>query len=94
MARIRFVLDSGGDYIVTPEVAAALQARSSGAMQLQGVGSATEGAAFAPVGSLADGNAVVRNQYTLVLPIATGFGVAEGVEDRWNARLSVPRAIF
>jgi hypothetical protein len=76
----RFVLDSGGDYIVTPEVAAALQARSSGAMQLQGVGSATEGAAFAHVGSLSVGSAVVRNQYTLVLPIATGFGVAEGLK--------------
>lgn len=76
----RFVIDSGGDYIVTPEVAAALQARSSGAMQLQGVGNATEGAAFAHIGSLTIGNAVVRNQYTLVLPIATGFGVAEGLK--------------
>jgi PDZ domain/Aspartyl protease len=76
----RFVLDSGGDYIVTPEVAAALQARSSGTMQLQGVGNATEVAAFAHIGSLAVGNAVVRNQYTLVLPIATGFGIAEGLK--------------
>ena len=76
----RFVLDSGGDYIVTPEVAAALQAKSSGAMQLQGVGNATEGAAFAHIGSLAVGRAIVRNQYTLVLPISTGFGVAEGLK--------------
>lgn len=76
----RFVLDSGGDYIVTPEVAAAVQARSSGTMQLQGVGSATEGAAFAHIGFLTIGNAVVRNQYTLVLPIASGFGVAEGLK--------------
>ncbi len=74
-----FVLDSGGDYIVTPEVAAALQAKSSGGLQLQGVGSATEGAAFAHIDSIAIGNAIVRNQYTLVLPIATGFGVAEGL---------------
>lgn len=76
----RFVLDSGGDYIVTPEVAAALQSRSAGAMQLQGVGSATEGAAFARVSSLTVGDAVVRNQYTLVLPISSGFGVAEGLK--------------
>ena len=75
-----FVLDSGGDYIVTPEVAAALQAKSSGGMQLQGVGNATEGASFAHIDSIAIGNAVVRNQYTLVLPIATGFGVAEGLK--------------
>jgi len=74
-----FVLDSGGDYIITPEVAAAVSARSSGAMRLQGVGSATEGAAFARIGSIAAGNAIVRNQYALVLPIATGFGVAEGM---------------
>ena len=59
---------------------AALQARSTGSVQLQGVGNTTEGAAFAHIGSLAVGNAVVRNQYTLVLPIASGFGVAEGMK--------------
>jgi hypothetical protein len=75
-----FVLDSGGDYIVTPEVAAALQAKSSGGIQLQGVGTATEAATFTHVNSIAIGNAVVRNQYSLVLPIATGFGVAEGLK--------------
>ncbi len=75
-----FVLDSGGDYIVTPEVAAAVQAKSSGALRLQGVGSATEGASFTHIDSIAIGGAVVRNQYMLVLPIATGFGVAEGMK--------------
>ncbi|HEY1867893.1 MAG TPA: retropepsin-like aspartic protease, partial [Candidatus Cybelea sp.] len=75
-----FVLDSGGDYIVTPEVAAALSAKSSGTLHLQGVGSATEGASFARIGSVAVGNATVRDQYALVLPIATGFGVAEGMQ--------------
>ncbi|MGB8908605.1 MAG: aspartyl protease family protein [Candidatus Cybelea sp.] len=75
-----FVLDSGGDYIVTPEVARALQAKTTGALQLQGVGSATEGAAFAHITSIAIGNALIRNQYSLVLPIATGFGVAEGLK--------------
>jgi hypothetical protein len=74
-----FVLDSGGDYIVTPEVAAALQAKSSGAFQLQGVGNATESAEFAHLNSIAIGNAAVRNQYAIVLPIATGFGVSEGM---------------
>jgi hypothetical protein len=74
-----FVLDSGGDYIVTPELAASLQAKSSGGVQISGVGSATENAAFAHLDSLAIGTAVVHNQYTLVLPIATGFGVAEGI---------------
>jgi hypothetical protein len=74
-----FVLDSGGDYIITPQVAAAVQAHSTGSVQLQGVGATTEGAAFTHVDTLALGNAAVRNQYMLVLPIATGFGMAEGI---------------
>lgn len=74
-----FVVDSGGDYIVTPEVAAAVQAKSTGGLRLSGVGNATEGAAFTHVASIGVGNALVRNQYALVLPIATGFGVAEGM---------------
>jgi hypothetical protein len=74
----RFVLDTGGDYIVTPEVVAALQAKSAGGLRLSGVGSATEGASFTRVDSIGVGNALVRDQYMLVLPIATGFGVAEG----------------
>jgi hypothetical protein len=60
-----FVLDSGGDYVVTPDVAAALQATS---------------ASFTHLSSIAVGNAVVRNQYSLVLPIGVGFGMAEGVK--------------
>lgn len=75
-----FVLDSGGDYIVSPDVAAVLQSKSAGSLQLQGVGSATEGAAFARLTSIAIGGAVVRNQYALVLPIATGFGMGEGMK--------------
>jgi hypothetical protein len=74
-----FVLDSGGDYIVTPEVAAALHAKIAGGVRLSGVGSATEGAAFTRIDTIAVGGAQVRNQYLLVLPIATGFGVAEGL---------------
>jgi hypothetical protein len=74
-----FVLDSGGDYIVTPEVAGALSAKTSGAMQLGGVGNTTEGAAFTRIESIKVGNATVRRPYMLVLPIATGFGMAEGM---------------
>lgn len=75
-----FVVDSGGDYIITPEVAAALHAESAGGVQLQGAGNETEGAAFTHLKSIEIGNATIRNQYTLVLPIATGFGVAEGLK--------------
>jgi PDZ domain/Aspartyl protease len=75
----RFVLDSGGDYIVTPEVAAALAVQSSGGVQLQGAGSGSESAAFTRIAALDVGGATVRSQYMLVLPIATGFGMAEGM---------------
>ncbi|HEY1882113.1 MAG TPA: retropepsin-like aspartic protease [Candidatus Cybelea sp.] len=75
-----FVLDSGGDYIVTPELARRLGAKTSGEAQLGGVGSQTEGAAFARIDSIGVGSAKVGNQYVLVLPIATGFGMGEGMQ--------------
>ena len=75
-----FILDSGGDYIVTPELARSLGAVSSGQAQLGGVGSQTEGAAFAHVDSIGVGNAKVGSQYVLVLPIGTGFGIGEGMQ--------------
>lgn len=74
-----FILDSGGDYIITPDVASALSAKSSGGIQITGVGNASEGAGFTHVDSISVGNATVRNQYMLVLPIGPGFGVAEGM---------------
>ncbi|HEX4013644.1 MAG TPA: aspartyl protease family protein [Candidatus Cybelea sp.] len=76
----RFVLDSGGDYIVTPDLAKSLGARSSGEAQLGGIGSQTEGAAFAHIDSIGVGKAKVEKQYVLVLPIGTGFGMAEGMQ--------------
>ena len=76
----QFILDSGGDYIVTPELAQTLEAKTSGGLQLGGVGNATEGASFTHLDSIAAGNATVRNQYFLVLPIRTGFGMAEGMQ--------------
>ena len=82
-----FVLDSGGDYIVTPDVARALQAKTIGGLQLQGVGSATEGAAFAHITSIAIGNAVIRNQYSLVLPIADRVWGCRGSQDRRHGRI-------
>lgn len=74
-----FILDSGGDYIITPEVAREIGVKSAGGMQIQGVGNATEGVSFAHVGAISIGSATAKNQYMLVLPINTGFGIAEGV---------------
>ncbi len=75
-----FVFDTGGAYIVTPEVAAALNAHNAGGMQLSGVGANTESAAFTQIDSISIGNATIANQGFIVLPIGKGFGVAEGLK--------------
>ncbi len=75
-----FILDTGGDSIVTPDVAAALNVQTSGNTQIGGVGSKTEAAGFTKVDSIEIGAATIHNQYMLVLPIGTGFGIAEGVK--------------
>lgn len=73
-----FVFDTGGTYIVTPEVAAALGAQSAGGAQLQGVGAKSESAQFTRIKTLQIGKATIAGQDFLVLPIAQSFGVAEG----------------
>ncbi len=75
-----FIFDTGGAYIVTPEVAAVLNARSAGGVKISGVGAETESAQFTHVDDLRIGNATIRNQDFLVLPIARSFGVAEGIK--------------
>jgi membrane-associated protease RseP (regulator of RpoE activity) len=74
-----FVFDTGGTYIVTPQVAAVLGAQSSGGAQLQGVGAKSESAQFTRINNLQIGNASIEKQDFLVLPIGQGFGVAEGI---------------
>lgn len=73
-----FVFDTGGTLIVTPEVAKALHASTGGGAQIGGVGNAMETAGFTHLDSISLGGATIRNQYALVLPIATSFGMAEG----------------
>jgi hypothetical protein len=74
-----FILDTGGAFIISPEVAAALKSGATGSAQIGGVGNATEAAGFTHIDALQIGDATVRNQYSLVLPIDKGFGVAEGL---------------
>ncbi len=74
-----FIFDTGGTNTITPGVAAALHARSAGGLNLTGVGNTTEGAQFARVHSVRIGNASIRSQDFIVLPIQRGFGVAEGL---------------
>jgi hypothetical protein len=73
-----FVFDTGGTYILTPEVAAALHATATGTAQVQGVGAASQAVQFAHVKQLQIGDATIANQDFLVLPIGQSFGVAEG----------------
>ncbi len=74
-----FILDTGGDSILSPEVATALQTQTAGKAQIGGVGNTTEVAGFTHLDTLKIGSATVNNQYAIVLPITQGFGVAEGM---------------
>jgi hypothetical protein len=75
-----FIFDTGGAYIVSPEVAAALHEQSSGGVNLTGVGAHSEAGQFAHVNSIQIGNATIRSQDFVVLPIGRGFGISEGVK--------------
>lgn len=74
-----FIFDTGGDNIVSPAVAAAVRERSTGGIRVTGVGASSEGAQFTHVASMRIGNATLRDQDFIVLPIDQGFGVAEGM---------------
>jgi membrane-associated protease RseP (regulator of RpoE activity) len=74
-----FAFDTGGQNIVTPRVAALLHVRSAGHFNLTGTGARTEGVQFTRVRAMRIGAATIRNQDFLVLPIAAGFGMSEGV---------------
>jgi hypothetical protein len=74
-----FVFDTGGANVVDPAVAAEIGATSSGGMQINGVGSATEGSSFALVKSLQVGDATVNDQVFAVLPVRKGFGLTAGL---------------
>ncbi len=73
-----FIFDTGGTYVVTPAVAAALGASAGGHAQIHGVGAGSETVQFAHVKRLQIGKATIANPDFLVLPIGQSFGVAEG----------------
>ncbi len=74
-----FILDTGGAFIISPDLAAKLKAGSAGSLQIGGVGATTEAAGFTHIDTLQVGSATVKDQFSLVLPIDKGFGVAEGM---------------
>ncbi|HTU80804.1 MAG TPA: aspartyl protease family protein [Candidatus Acidoferrales bacterium] len=74
----RFIFDTGGANLIDPGVAKELGAASAGSIQGGGAGSTTESFSFAKVDTLQSGDAVVRDQVFLVVPVRQGFGVAAG----------------
>lgn len=74
-----FIFDTGGANIVDSDVAKEIGALSNGSMQINGVGSTTEGSSFAIVKSLQAGSATVTNQVFAVLPVRKGFGTSSGM---------------
>ncbi len=73
--------DTGGANIVTPELAKELGLKTEGALQGRGVGEKSEDVALAKVATLGLGDATVRDQLFLVLPLGS-FRDVEGVPGR------------
>ena len=74
----RFILDTGGENVVDPAVAAEIGAAGKGELQGGGAGAATASLSLAKVGALGVGEAVVKDQMFAVAPVRQGFAVASG----------------
>ena len=74
-----FAFDTGGANVIDPSVTKELGLTSGGSAQVGGVGAATAASSFATISTLQIGNALVRNQVFLVLPIGKGFGMSAGM---------------
>jgi hypothetical protein len=74
----RFIFDSGGQNVVTPEVAAQLGRSVAGALRVSGAGAASASTGFAWIPSLQIGNATLRHQSFAVLPIGRIMQAVEG----------------
>ncbi len=75
----RFLCDTGGANIVTPELARALDLKMEGALQGRGVGEKSEDVALTKVDSVALGGVTLSNQVFAVFPLAA-LAKVEGVE--------------
>ena len=64
-----FIFDTGGVNLVTPATAAALGLKSEGTMQANGAGSGHMEAGLTKVSSLELGDATIKNQVFVVLPL-------------------------
>jgi hypothetical protein len=75
----QFIFDTGGVNLVTPPLAADLGLKSEGALQGNGAGAGHMDVSLTRVSSLALGDAVVKDQAFMELPLNTMEG-SEGVE--------------
>jgi hypothetical protein len=73
-----FLLDTGGANVIDPAVSKTLGVASDGSAQVGGVGSASATSGFATIKTLQVGDALIRDQVFLVLPITKGAGMANG----------------
>jgi len=74
---LRFLCDTGGSNIVTPELAHELGLKSEGAVQGRGVGEKSEDVGLTKVQALQVGGATLSDQVFAVYPM-TGLGEVEG----------------
>jgi hypothetical protein len=76
----RFLFDTSRGNIIDPAVAYAVAATPDGAVQIAGVGPATEQVAFARVASVGIAGAQLRDQTFVVMPLHEGLGIAASAE--------------
>ncbi len=75
-----FIFDTGGMNLLTPPLARALGVAMQGHMEARGAGSGSMDANFAKVGELDLGDASIRNQLFLVIPL-NDLSKVEGVNE-------------
>jgi len=75
----RFLCDTGGENVITPELARALDLKTEGALQGRGVGEKSEDVALTKVDSVALGAVTLTNQVFAVFPMAA-LSKVEGIE--------------
>ena len=75
----RFLCDTGGENVITPELARALGLKSEGAFQGSGVGEKSEDVALTKVDSVALGGVTLSSQLFAVFPLAA-LSKVEGIQ--------------
>ena len=73
-----FSFDTGGANVIDSAVAKELGVASGGSAEVTGTGSGSEASSFAVIKTLQIGDAQLKDQVFIVLPIAKSFGVATG----------------